>query len=228
MSATRFYFPNTTYSVNSPAFDAGWEQTGEATRFALLPKTQLIVATAAANKQVTVPITTTQDILVCQAISDPLPGQRIVGNFSMVIRTSENAATTNATLAAVVKVVSQDGSILRGVLFSVFGTDTEFDVTASPSTRIINAQAMTPLSTQGGDRLVVEWGVHATGPTVAGTALGRIITDPATADYALTSALTTSLIPWCEFSDGVLLGINLNNYAGLSAGNGISVSEHIR
>lgn len=228
MSATRFYFSSTAYATNSPGFDGGWEQTGEASRFKLIPKLFLSATTAASSRQVTVPITTTQDILAFQSVSDPLPAQIIEGTVSLVIRTSEDVATTNCTMAVVIKVVSQDGGTQRGTLFSVFGTDTEFDVAASPSTRIVNAQTMTALSIQGGDRLVVEWGVHATVPSPAGTALGRIISDATIADYALTSALTTSLNPWVEFSDGILLSQTLNNYTGFSAGDGMSLTEHIR
>lgn len=221
---TRFYFSTTAYSTNSPAYGPGWEQTGEAARYQLIYKKNLAVGIAASNEQVTVPITTTQDILNFQCVSVPIPPQRIIGTFSVVIRCSENATTDNATLAVLVKVVSQDGTVTRGTLYTNFNAGTEFALTGAPATRIVNAAAVTATTTQPGDRLVVEIGVHATGPTTAGSAIERIIIDAAAADYALTTALTTALNPWCEFSQDIFSIVN-NNYLIAKAPSGISVSR---
>ncbi len=229
MSATRFYFPSGILmnSPVSPAYDAGWEQTGGAfTRKILIYKPKLSFTTIVAGFNVTIPITTTQDILTNQFISEPIPAQRITGTFSLVIPCDENATTNNATLAVVVKVVSQDGGTVRGTLFSVFGTDTEFPLAASVATRIVNTQAVTALTTQPGDRIVVEVGAHAAAPTAAGNFDLKFGYNKAS-DFALTSALTTDLNPWCEFSQD-LFGTQLNNYQFIKAGDGISVGEKIR
>lgn len=225
--ATRFYFPaegSGTPNI-SPSFDAGWEQTGQGTRLKLLRKSGLsTLSTIANNGTRTVPITTTQDILCNQFVSDPIPAQRIIGTVSLVIRVRESAATANVTLAVVVKVVSQDGGTVRGTLFSTFNTDTEFPTTAA--TRIVNAQAVTELTTQPGDRLVVEIGGHAAGPTAATTYTMRQGNSAAT-DFALTSALTTDLNPWFEMSQNIWGGVE-NNYSFVRVGDGMSVSEKIR
>jgi len=199
MSARRFYFSRTVSAPVSPSFDAGWEQTGTALRGMLIPKLLLSATDALTNDQVTVPITTTQDILNRQFVSGPIRAQSISGTFSLVVRCSENATTNNATLAVVVKLCRQDGT-LGATLFSTFNTDTEFAVTASAATRIVNAQALTTTSAQDGDRIIVEIGVHAAAPTAAGSAIQRFGTSAAS-DFALTSALTTDLNPWCEFSN---------------------------
>jgi hypothetical protein len=211
MSARRFYFTRAVSAPVNPPFDTGWEQTGEALRGMLVPKLMLSALDALTNDQVTVPITTTQDILTRQFVSGPVRAGIINGTFSLVVRCSENATTNNATLAVVVNLVSQDGQTLRGALFSNFNQDTEFAVTASAATRIVNAQALTQRTAQDGDRIVVEIGVHAAGPTAAGSAIARFGTDAAS-DFALTSALTTDLNPWCEFSNDLWPSLP-NNYA---------------
>ena len=229
MSATRFYLPAEGSGAPSvsPAFDAGWEQTAQATRLKLLNKLNLsALSTLTDTGTRTVPITTSQDILCNQFVSDPLPPQRFLTDttVSAVIRVLASATTENATLAVVVKVVSQDGGTLRGTLFSTFSTDTTFLATAA--TRILAASALTALTTQSGDRLVVEIGAHANAPTTAGTYTMRQGNSAAT-DFALTTALTTDLNPWVEFSSDIL-GTQLNNYQFIKAGNGMSVTEKIR
>lgn len=229
MAATRFYFPaeGDTAPNISPAFDANWEQTGQANRLKLYYKPNLsTLSTIAANGTRTVPITTTQDILCNQFVSDPIPPQRIDTGckFSIVISCLESAGTANCFIACSVRVVSQDGGTVRGTLFSNFaGGGTEFATTKS--TRIFAQTAVTAVTTQPGDRLVVEVGAHATGPT-AGTTYTLRQGNKAASDFALTSALTTDLNPWCEFSYD-LFNIDNNNYKrfqSVSAGI-ISVGE---
>lgn len=156
--------------------------------------------TVLADNSLTIPITTTQDILCRQYVSDPLPAQTITGTFSLVVRCVETDANANATLATLVYVVAQDGQTSRGTLFSVFGTDTEFGTTAA--TRIVNAQNVTSQTAQAGDRIVVEIGLTATTPLALDGAIQRFGTSAAS-DFALTSALTTDLNPWCEFSQNL-------------------------
>lgn len=229
MSATRFYLPAEGSGAPniSPAFDAGWEQTGQATRLKLLYKPKLTTLSALADTGTrTVPITTTQDILCNQFISDGIPAQRIGTDctFSAVIRVLESAATANVTLAIVVRVVSSDGATVKGTLFSTFNVDTEFATTAA--TRIQVASAVTALTTAVGDRIVVEIGGHAAAPTAATTYTMRQGTNAAT-DFALTTALTTDLNPWVEFSQD-LFGTGMNDYQFIKVGDGMSTGERIR
>lgn len=229
MAATRFYYPaegSGTPNI-SPAFDAGWEQTGQATRLKLLHKPKLTtLSTLADDTTRTVPITTTQDILCNQFVSDPIPPQRIDTSctLSSVIRVLASATTENATLAFVVKIVSQDGTVVRGTLLSNFTTGATFVATAA--TRILAASAVTAVTTQPGDRIVVELGAHAAAPSTAGTYTMRQGNSVAT-DFALTSALTTDLNPWIEFSTD-LFATSFNNYQSVKVGDGMSTGERIR
>lgn len=223
--ATRFYFPAEGSGAPSisPSLDAGWEKVS-VNRLNLLRKTRLSSLSALADTSTrAVTNATTEDIAMNQFVSEPIPPQRLIGTVSLVMRAIESATTMNVTLAVVVKVVDAAG-VSRGTLFSTFNTDTEFGTTAA--TRIVNAQAITSLTTQPGDRIVVEIGAHAAAPTATGTYTMRQ-GDNAASDFALTSALTTDLNPWIEFSQDIWARLP-ENYTAIRAGSGISVSERIR
>lgn len=226
---TRFYFDSTTTPAISPAFDANWEQTGQAVRRRLQYKQTLETLSALTDFSVTIPITTTQDILVVQCVSEPL-GYNILfdaRNFSMVVgKCAENATTNNAHLAFSLRVLSNDGSVSRGTLRSSFTTISEFPLVASAATRIIAAAACTPLTAQAGDRICLEIGIRANGPTAAGTGQFRIGTAGGS-DFALTTALTTDLNGWCEFEQN-LFNVDNNNYKSVRSSGSSWVSEKIR
>src|SRR4051812_49084895 len=125
--ATRFYLLGGAPQIPtlSPAFDSGWEQTGNALRRNMTLKLKIDSITGALTNTPIIPITTTQDILSNQWVSSPIPAQTISGTFSLILKCLEGSTNGNATLAVVLRVMSNDGSVSRGTLFSVFGTDTE-------------------------------------------------------------------------------------------------------
>jgi len=226
VSATRFHLVSAGASPITPAFDAGWEQNGQADRVRMVRDRLESTKVALANSTtITVPITTTQDILCRQFIGDSMPAVNMIGTFSLVVRAFESATTANVTLAVVVKLVGQDGGNQR-VLFSTFNTDTEFAASGSDATRIVNAQTITSTVGQPGDRLVIEIGGHAAAPSGAGSYNLRFGNNAAS-DFALTSGLTTDLNPWAEFSFGIFDDM-FNNFEFASAGDGMSVSERCR
>lgn len=220
--ATRFYFDATGTPAVSPAFDAGWEQTAQAVRRTLSRKALLSATTALTNSTaITVPITTTQDILCAQFVSAPIPPQRLMaGTVSLVMRALQSAATANCTLAVVVKVHPADGGASLGTLYSTFTIDTAFATTAA--TRIVNAQASVALTAGTTWRLVVEIGAHAAAPTAAGTYTMRF-GSAAASDFALTSALTTDLKPWVELSQN--FANDFNNFQQLTSAGALGVAR---
>lgn len=226
--ATRFYLHTTPVSSISPTKDAGWEGSPDNAAFhgSLVEKTGLTTLSTLNNQTTTTTSGLTEDDLVFQFVSQPIPPQNITGTVSSVVRCSEANALFNVTLAIVVRVLSQDGTAIRGTLFSTFNTDTEFPLDASAATRIVNAQAVTALTTQPGDRIVVEYGGHAAAPTATGATTIRFGSSTAS-DFALTSALTTDLNPWIEFSQNIWSS-DTNNYQFVKVGNGMSSTEKIR
>lgn len=227
--ATRFYFQSSGSPAVSPAFDAGWEQTGQAVRLPMDVNTQAGPVTALANSSaVTVPITTTQQILGYQFVSNQifLPVRLPTSvTFSMVIRGLENATTNNVFLAYVLRAVTPDGgTVLATLASSMTNADTEFVATAA--TRIFSAIALTNSVLSQPWRLVIDIGGHAQGPTVAGSYTYRVGTSAAS-DFALTSALTTDLNPWMELSAN-LDATGMNNYQSVRVPDGMITGERIR
>ncbi len=221
--ATRFYFQDSGAPSVSPAFDANWEQTGQADRISLLRSTTLTALTALANRTITVPITTTQDVLSRQYVSEPMPAQTISGKFELVIRCSESNNAANAHIAVSVRVCSQDGSTIRGTLYSSFANATEFTTTAQ--TRIFANITVTSQVAQAGDRLVLEIGAHLAAPASGQTAVHRYGTN-ATSDFPMASGLTSDLRPWCEFSQNIWAALP-GNYQSFKS-NILSVGERVR
>lgn len=222
MANTRFYLASSGSTTLTPAFSAGWEQTGEAVRLPLVRKGSGIVS-ALTDFTVTIPITTTQDILVAQFISEPLPAASVISlNMSGIVRCVEANAGGNCFLAFVVRSFRPSTLAFQAILNFTNSPDIEAGTTAS--TRTMNNASAT-IALAAGDVLVVEWGFSATTPSVGTTASMRFGTN-ASSDFAFTSGLTTDLNPWIEFTD---LGFNLpNNYQFIKAGDGMSVTEKIR
>ena len=230
--ATRFYFQATGTPNITPAFDASWEQTGQAIRLPLVQKPKLEVVTTLANQQRTVPITTTQQILNTQFISDDVfYPVRLDASvlFSTVIRVLESATSANVFLAYILKAITPDGgTVLATLASSMTNAGTEFVATAA--TRIFGngttTVALTATTLSEPWRLVIEVGGHAQAPSAAQSYTARFGTS-GTTDFALTSALTTDLNPWMELSRNLDV-MQMNNYQGYRVGTGMSRSESIR
>lgn len=214
---TRFYLHSSgsITTPNNPAFDAAWEQTGQAVRLPMDVKSLAGPATTLTNSTaVTVPITTTQQILCAQFTSNqifkPVRLDTKV-TFSMVVRGLEKATTNNAFLNYVLRAFTANGATSLGTLASALtNTGTEFVATAA--TRIFSAIAISQLTITEPWRLVIDIGATARGPTAAGSYTLRF-GNSAASDFALTSALTTDLNPWFELSNE-LNAQGLNNYLG--------------
>lgn len=227
--ATRFYLhaSGAIATPNNPGFDAGWEQTGQAIRRPMDVKSrQGALTTLTDSSAITVPITTTQDILCYQFVSNQVfkPAKLDTSiTFSMVQRFLESATTANCTIACSLRAFDILGLASLGTLFSVFTGGTEFGTTAS--TRIVSASAITALQIDQLYRLVLEVGAHAAAPT-AGTTYTARTGSSAASDFALTSGLTTDLNPWMELSKN-LNGTVLQNYMGVH-GSGGGFGESLR
>jgi len=222
---TRFYLQSSGSAVVSPAFDAAWEQTGQAVRLPMDVKSELSATTALTNSTaVTVPITTTQQILCAQFVSNqvfrPVRLDTSV-RFSMVVRGLEAATTNNVFLNYVLRAFRPDGAQSLGTLASaVTNTGTEFVATAA--TRIFGNGTTTVTLTNTVInqpwRLVIDIGGTAQAPTAAGSYTLRFGCGAAT-DFALTSALTTDLNPWIELSTNLDSSV-MNNYKLMGRGIG--------
>jgi len=207
--ATRFYLPSSgTPPLSSLAVNTNWEQT---TGLVRLPTKTTKQNTALTSSNRTWPSTATQQWAWYQFQSEQLLAAyswTTADTVSMILgKLAETTTSGDTHLAYIVRVVSADGSVIRGVIGLMHATSTEFALTASAATRIHSAltTGATAFSSQIGDRIIIELGVH--GVTPAAESIQMRVGDPtAAADFALTSALTTDLCSWVELSRTVSLG----------------------
>lgn len=233
--SSRFYLhaSGSIASPTNPAFDAGWEQTGQAVRLPMDLKSRVGPLTALTDSaNITVPITTTQQILCYQFVSNQVfrPVRLDASTlFSMVIRTDESATSANCFLAYVLRAFRADGALSLGTLASSM-TNAGTEYSTASQTRIFGngstTVALTATTIGEPWRLVLDLGSHAQAPSAAQTYFLRAGCN-AGSDFALTSGLTTDLNPWIELSKD-LNATQFNNYQGVSAGGGMWVTEKIR
>jgi hypothetical protein len=202
--ATRFYLPASgTVPLASLGFDANWELSNSVSRYpCFITKTNTSLADVAR----TWPATDTQQWVFFQFQSQVMTAAyswTTSDTVSMVMRGLQAAAQTDSYLVYSVRVVSGDGATVRGTVGLYHSTGTG-EFTTSAQTRIHSARTddASNFSSSIGDRVIIEIGVH--GITPSATAVTLRIGDPsATADFALTSGLTTDLCPWVELSRDV-------------------------
>lgn len=208
--ATRFYLPiSGTPPLAALAVNSNWELTNSLVR---LPCYTTKQNTALTNTNLTWPATSTQQWCWKQYQSKQLMAAynwTTADTVSMVIGKcgEPSALTANTHLAYVVRVVSADGSVIRGVIGLYHATSTEFPNVASAATRIHSARVngATNFSSQIGDRIIIEIGLH--GVTPAAVSVQMRFGDPSgTSNFALTAGLTTDLCSWVELSRTVTLG----------------------
>lgn len=223
--ATRFYLADQGTPAQSPSPSASWNLTTGFDRKLMLMKSQQSSIVTIAAVTTTVPITTTQEILQRQWISQPIPPQLFLGTLSCSVQCLESAATANVTASLIVRVISQDGGTVRGTLLSALNYAAEF-ANASTTTRTRAAVAVTTVATQPGDVIVAEFGGHAAGPTGAGTYSLRW-GNSAAADNSAADGSSTDSNPWLEFSQDIWPSLP-ENYRGMKVGSGLSTGEKIR
>lgn len=203
--ATRFYLPVS----GSPPFTwtptSGWA--GFRVGMTTYPAVRTKSNTALTGIQDTNPAYTMQTCYGCWVSETLQNNVTITGTVSAVVKVLEGNAKDNAHLGLVVRVVSYDGSVVRGTLISYTGTTTTEWPTSTAATRILSALTLGSVDALSGDRIVIELGAlynSATGSAVNTMTIG----DPSgAADFALTAGLTTNLCPWVELSQTLTFGI---------------------
>lgn len=204
--ATRFYLPASgTPPLGSLAVNGNWERTDGLVR---LPCDLVKSDTALATDTRAWLNGSTQQWCWWQYQSRPMLAAynwTISDTVSMVIgKCGETSLSDDSHLAYVVRAVSGDGGTVRGIIGLYHATSSEFPVIASAATRIHNARTdgATDFSSQLGDRIIIEIGLHGVTPALENIQMRN--GDPsATTDFALTAGLTTDLCPWVQLSRDV-------------------------
>lgn len=204
--ATRLHVARTTAADISPAFDAEWEVTGTALRRGM--------SVAGFNEAVTALSVQSgygaagRDFLAFQFVSDAIAAGPITGTLKGQIQAFEIASTLDARIQMIVRVVSDDGSTFRGTLY---GPDTaalssEFRATYRRNANAPRggAVALSPVTAQTNDRIVIEIGYRAHGEVNSAASLyGGGLTADSDLPENETDTSTSGVKPWFEFSDNL-------------------------
>ena len=147
------------------------------------------------------------DVILRQFVSEPLQAQTISGTVKGQIRARESDPAAQMCAALVIRVVSNDGLTERGVLLAYFpaALSSGFDPATSTNRKFPPSTALTSVTCQDGDRIVVEIG-HRAFNTVTTSYTGYVWFNNTigTADLPEDEITTDNLCPWIEFSQALL------------------------
>jgi hypothetical protein len=225
---TRFYLPSTTVADASPAFSATWNTTSGGLR-------RKAVTTASSTADATHTIdpftaTTPELTLFRQYVSDPIDAQTLSPGGAWTakgqIRCVEETTGVNAGLAIGIRVVSNDGSTVRGTLLDVTAADAlgtlECDADATfaalENRQFVDAAETAVLElaevvASAGDRIVIEIGIRDTSTSTA-TGAALSFGDDGTGDLGENSTDTTATNPWVQLSGTVAFQSAASNGRG--------------
>ena len=214
---TRFYLPSTGTTTFSTAFDSAWDDTSAVTtRPANTVKGTSAFVEVSDTEASGV---NTWDVCLGRFVSEPLAAQTITGTVMGIIRARENVTGVNARSQMVVRVVSGDGTTVRGTLLPQNTTTTNINewVITTTATAVRNARfpvgagaaTLTSVTAQDGDRIVIEVGGRAVNTATTATftlalRFGENATDAADNETGVTEAA-----PWVEFSNGLAFSSGL-------------------
>ena len=194
---TRFYLPSSGAAVVNPAFDASWDASADSDRL------RTVTAKANTSLQSRALKSGTGDTLFRQYVSDPLNAGSVSGTVKGQIQAVE---ATNGTFKTqiVIRVVNRAGTTVRGTLLasgSGYGTDWVSTLT----NRIMpgSATALSAVTAQQGDRIVIEVGTRAVSASGRVPVTMRFGDPTATSDLAENETQTTAGDPWVELSQAL-------------------------
>lgn len=216
---TRLYLPSAgTPAVTPPAADAIWDTDALSSGTApVLPLVSAKTNTALATLTTAVETSTSNsfDSLLARFVStETIPSDRVIGRafLDQSIRFSRPEAASDPYVQIVVKVISGDGSTVRGTLLAantattalgaVTGERMEF--LSSLTTRAWWGVPLTEVAALAGDRILVEVGVRFTNTVATAYTASASFGDPsATGDLAVSSNSGSALCPWIEFHEDI-------------------------
>lgn len=208
--ATRLYFPADQPAPVTPPAAAGadWEHINGATRALLrAPDTSALATTAYAPDAAD--DLTNRDAHHRQYVSPPLAAQSLSGNVTAQLQCLEELANCNLFLTLKILVCSRSGGSTTGTLLAITRA-TSLELGTSLANRTFPSTALSAVSANQGDRLVVEVGLGGNITSGAGGAVGhngsiRWGCSASGGDLAVNETETgTTFRPWIEFSNNFI------------------------
>jgi hypothetical protein len=203
--ATRIYLPSTGTPPISPAASATWNAfVGSRRRRAVLTRIGSAMSTGWTALDDSA---STLNFALGQWISDPLAVQTITGTFKAYMRCSETGTAGDFKSQIIIRVLSLDGTTVRGTLY---GGDTGNTLTSEWATTLTNRSfprvalspvTVTNVTTQANDRLCIEMGVRILNTAHPTNVTAEIIAgDDSATDLPEDETTTAANNPWIEFS----------------------------
>lgn len=210
--ATRLYIETAAPTDITPAFDAAWDRVASAVR---TPTSKTKRGSAYTRIGSGGESSTAQSNgLTMQMISPPLEGnQTISGTIKGIIMSAESNAAADMVAQMVVRVVSGDGSTVRGTLLAADNSGTlvsEFGTTWQsrkyPKAYPVGGATLTPVNALNGDRILIEFGSRALNTLATAYSDGQEVGSSTAPDRPEDETNTTSSTasPWIEFSQDLV------------------------
>jgi len=197
--ATRLYLPSTGTAAVSPAFDAGWDNTDDAVR---RPTSTVKAGSTMTTIQYRDNSNKNENHLIRQYVSGGIDAQTIAAQaIKFQARWLEDNANDDQFATIGIRVVSSDGSTVRGTILAVTRDDVEMSSTALTNRQFTATSSS--VSAQAGDRIVIEIGTG--GDPTGGNShnVDYRVGDVAASDLAEDDTSTTDNNPWVEFANTI-------------------------
>jgi hypothetical protein len=205
--ATRLYFAGGAPTI-SPAFDASWELGVNRGLLRSSKDGTSAMSTGTASTALNTPAGAV-DVAWAQFISKPLRGNgTIAGQISGVMRVLESAAAADLRVQCVIRVLSEDGTTVRGTLVAsdTGALSSEWDAATLTNRKFPRGGPVTPTAVaySDRDRLVVEIGFRKHESAVTNrTGSFRFGNPVGGTDLTLNETGTSDDVPWLELADDV-------------------------
>jgi hypothetical protein len=195
MPTTRYYFPrqaDTAAAPITPAVAGTWGVTAAGFYRAVLKtsKANSLAANVAVAETAAVEI----NGVIAQYISPALSAGPISGTARMVNRWTYSSVDS-AFGRVIIRLVSSDGLTVRGTLWD---SQTSAALGISAQSRTFTESALTSLTAQAGDYLVVEIGGRFVNTTTTSRTVTAVVGEPNLTDLAFTSGSSTDGVGWLE------------------------------
>jgi hypothetical protein len=207
--ATRFYLPSSGASAINPAYSAYWngtQQSGAADGFARYA----LVTTKIGSSMATISEdgntdTTDSAYIYGQWVSAPIAAQTISAQtLKLQIRALEENARANQFVAISVRVLSNDGTTVRGTILQ----DKDGTEIATSLTNRGHSATTTEVTASANDRIVIEIGTSGNPDTGSGGDshdCDMRIGDASGSDLPENDTGTDDYNPWVEFANNITL-----------------------
>lgn len=191
--ATRLYFSGSQVPAISPAFGGWTADTGARLKLLSAKQSGEIFAAISGGSLAGV-------AGFVQFVSDELSAQTIAGTIKAYLRCNSDAEA-DISPRMLIRVVSNDGTVVRGTLLALGNYGGANFSTAAFQNRIFaDGDALSGLAVLAGDRLVIEIG--ANNPS-GGDCFVGFGAPSVTSDLPENESETAALVPWIEFSGDV-------------------------